>query len=300
VVNVRRKAIPDAPLDVESGTEGLHGTLHREEAGCGTGFVSLRAYSCKGVAMRVPPALILERMIRELPSASGQAPPVKAAGADTFHELMESAARVKTAAGQADEAQRQKLAVLLELITIGMSRSVMDALSGSDGDGEPSLAGIPLPPADLGITGLSPGESKDERSRGMDDMPAKGIDLEGIVDKASATYGVDRRLIVSVIRAESGFDPKATSPKGAMGLMQLMPETARALGVKDAYDPEENVMAGTRFLKDLLERYEGDVEKALAAYNWGPGNLERNPGRLPRETRTYIARIMGDYLGESG
>ncbi len=63
----------------------------------------------------------------------------------------------------------------------------------------------------------------------------------------------------------------------------------------DAYDPEQNVMAGTRYLKGLLERYDGDVEKALAAYNWGAGNLERSTGRLPEETRNYIARIMEDY-----
>jgi soluble lytic murein transglycosylase-like protein len=122
---------------------------------------------------------------------------------------------------------------------------------------------------------------------------ASGVD--DLIEKAAETHGVDEDLIRAVIRAESGFNPRATSPKGAMGLMQLMPATARSLGVSDAYDPEQNIMAGTRFLKSLLNRYEGDVGRALAAYNWGPGNVERHPDRLPRETRNYIARITADY-----
>ena len=115
--------------------------------------------------------------------------------------------------------------------------------------------------------------------------------VERIIDRSSREHGVGADLIRAVIRAESGFDPQATSPKGAMGLMQLMPETARDLGVNDPYDPAQNVMAGTRYLKRLLDRYEGNVDVALAAYNWGPGNVERNSGSLPEETKTYIARV---------
>jgi hypothetical protein len=115
--------------------------------------------------------------------------------------------------------------------------------------------------------------------------------LNRIIDRSSQKYGVGADLIRAVIRAESDFDPQATSSKGAMGLMQLMPETAGDLGVDDPYDPAQNVMAGTQYLKSLLDRYDGDTNVALAAYNWGMGNVERNPGRLPEETKTYITRV---------
>ncbi len=118
-------------------------------------------------------------------------------------------------------------------------------------------------------------------------------DIEGIIQKASSLYGVDSSLIRDVIEAESNFKPDAVSPKGAMGLMQLMPGTARELGVTDPLDPAENIMAGTRYLKKLLDRYDGSVPHALAAYNWGMGNLDSRRSRMPAETRNYVAKITG-------
>jgi Transglycosylase SLT domain len=120
---------------------------------------------------------------------------------------------------------------------------------------------------------------------------------EPFIQQASQTYGVDPALIRAVIRAESNFQNESTSPKGAMGLMQIMPGTAKDLGIRDAYDPQQNIMGGTRYLKGLLDRYSGDVPTALAAYNWGMGNVERHPEKLPRETRAYIGRIQ-QYLDE--
>ena len=123
--------------------------------------------------------------------------------------------------------------------------------------------------------------------------------LDPIISKASNRYGVDAGLIKAVIKAESNFNPTAVSHAGAQGLMQLMPGTARSLGVNDSFDPEQNVMAGTRFLSDLLKRYNGDLDSALAAYNWGPGNVDRKPDRLPRETRDYLARVKQLYSSYS-
>jgi soluble lytic murein transglycosylase-like protein len=119
--------------------------------------------------------------------------------------------------------------------------------------------------------------------------------LDGVISKASSRYGVDAGLIKAVIKAESNFNPTAVSHAGARGLMQLMPATARSLGVSDSFDPEQNVMAGTRFLRDLLDRYNGDVDSALAAYNWGPGNVDKRSGRMPAETRSYLARVKQLY-----
>lgn len=119
--------------------------------------------------------------------------------------------------------------------------------------------------------------------------------FDSIISRASRKYGVDAGLIKAVIKAESNFNPHAVSHAGARGLMQLMPATARSLGVEDSFDPEQNVMAGTRFLKDMLQRYNGDVDSALAAYNWGPGNVDRRPDRLPRETRDYLVRVKQLY-----
>ena len=126
--------------------------------------------------------------------------------------------------------------------------------------------------------------------------PSMHPGTDAIIEKASRRYGVDSGLIRAVIKAESNFNPRAVSSAGAQGLMQLMPATARGLGVSDSFDPEQNVMAGTRFLKDLLRRYDGNLDEALAAYNWGPGNVDKHgSSRLPRETRTYLVKVK-EYM----
>ena len=128
-------------------------------------------------------------------------------------------------------------------------------------------------------------------------QPAKSAPpLNQVVDSASAAYHLDPDLVNSVIHAESGFNAHAVSPKGARGLMQLMPGTASQLGVNDAFDPQANVTGGTRYLRELLERYHFDLIKALAAYNAGPERVEQYRGVPPfRETRAYVARIVHEY-----
>jgi soluble lytic murein transglycosylase-like protein len=116
-----------------------------------------------------------------------------------------------------------------------------------------------------------------------------------LADAAADKYGLPRKLVQSVIKAESAFQPKAVSPKGAVGLMQLMPGTSAMLGV-DANDPVQNVDAGARYLRDLLLKYDGKLWHALAAYNAGPGAVEKYNGVPPySETINYIRRIDADY-----
>ena len=128
-------------------------------------------------------------------------------------------------------------------------------------------------------------------------VPAKSpIGVNEVVNSASATFHLDPDLVNSVIHAESGFNSHAISPKGARGLMQLMPGTAGQLGVNDAFDPQANVDGGSRYLRELLERYNFDLVKALAAYNAGPERVDQYQGVPPfRETRAYVARIVHEY-----
>ncbi len=126
--------------------------------------------------------------------------------------------------------------------------------------------------------------------------PQPAPDLNEVVTSASATFHLDPDLVNSVIRAESGFNSHAVSPKGAQGLMQLMPGTAGKLGVSNAFDPQANVNGGSRYLRELLERYNFDLVKALAAYNAGPERVEQYKGVPPyHETRAYVARIVHEY-----
>lgn len=120
--------------------------------------------------------------------------------------------------------------------------------------------------------------------------------LTEVVNQASGRYRLDPDLVNSVIKAESGFNPRAVSPKGAQGLMQLMPGTASQLGVPNAFDPQANVEGGAKYLRELLERYNFDLRKALAAYNAGPQRVEQFGGIPPYyETRAYVARIVKDF-----
>ncbi len=125
-------------------------------------------------------------------------------------------------------------------------------------------------------------------------------EIDAAVDRAAVQHNVDPNLVRAVIKVESNFNPNAVSRKGAMGLMQLMPQTARQLNVANPFDPQQNVDAGVRHLKQLMENYGGDVKLTLAAYNAGPGNVARSGG-VPHfaETRNYVKRITQLY-GESG
>ncbi len=127
----------------------------------------------------------------------------------------------------------------------------------------------------------------------------EGSELRALAVEAARRHGLDPDLVLAVISVESGFRPQAVSPKGAQGLMQIMPRTAADLGVKDAFDPADNLDGGARHLLFLLQLYDGDLERALAAYNAGVGAVSRHRGIPPfRETRAYVKKVLERYRGK--
>ena len=125
---------------------------------------------------------------------------------------------------------------------------------------------------------------------------APRAEIDSLIEEYSAKNGLDADFVKAVVRQESGFNPKATSKCGAMGLMQLMPATAKGLGVTNAYDAEQNIYGGTKYLKGLLDRFDNNKELALAAYNAGPNAVKKYKGIPPyAETQNYVKSIMKSY-----
>lgn len=151
-----------------------------------------------------------------------------------------------------------------------------------------------------GISGLSLGRVNDRKltqisndnSRPFSSYLEGAIDLDGIFQKAADKYGVSVELLKAIGKAESDFTPDAVSKSGAQGIMQLMPATAAELGVRDPFDPEQNIMGGAKYISDLMKRYDGDTRLALAAYNAGMGNVARYGGVPPfKETQDYVVKV---------
>jgi soluble lytic murein transglycosylase-like protein len=126
---------------------------------------------------------------------------------------------------------------------------------------------------------------------------ARAVQYDPIIEKAATSNSVEADLLRAVIVVESGFNERARSKKGAMGLMQLMPDTARQYGASNAYDPKQNVHAGAKYLRSLLDRYGKNIKLALAAYNAGETAVDRNGGRIPpfAETQAYVPRVLKVY-----
>ena len=147
----------------------------------------------------------------------------------------------------------------------------------------------------IGLPGMFPGINVPAQP-GMPPSGPTSTQYDAYIKEASQKWGVDESLVKAVIQQESSFNPNACSSCGAQGLMQLMPETARSLGVQNAYDPQQNIMGGTRYLRGLLDRFNGDPRLALAAYNAGAGSVQKYGGVPPfAETQNYVSRIMANY-----
>jgi soluble lytic murein transglycosylase-like protein len=151
------------------------------------------------------------------------------------------------------------------------------------------------------IQGIVPDEVVDEIVEEVEkavaaDPTASGDGIRALAVAAAQRHGLDPELVLAVVSVESAFRPDAVSPKGAQGLMQLMPGTARELGVKDPLDPAANLDGGTRYLNALIRQYKGDLKRALAAYNAGAGAVKRHGGVPPyRETREYVQKVLERY-----
>lgn len=182
---------------------------------------------------------------------------------------------------------------------------VMESLLNavSDNEGNIDLDKLGLSQTDLNKLGYAGGERITNIYNDVKTSIDSGnTSIEEAVEMASRKYGIDRDLIMAVIKQESDFDPYSTSHAGAQGLMQLMPENSRDLGVTNPYDINQNIDGGTRYLRDMLDMYGNSKQLALAAYNAGPGTLRRRGvdtieeiSKLPYETRDYVKKVMKYY-----
>ena len=199
------------------------------------------------------------------------------------------AARIRVAGKPVDEALLCRAAdALAAHEELPMQAAELAAAAYCFGEAGCTLAVVELPDAGLAAE--------------LPQMPVCAVTAVGpdgvarLAERYAGQHGVEPRLVMAIIKVESGFDAKAVSSAGASGLMQLMPGTQRHLGVRDAFNPDENVEGGVRYFRSMLDRYGGNVSLALAAYNAGPANVDKYGGIPPfEETRNYVRKVLALY-----
>jgi hypothetical protein len=191
---------------------------------------------------------------------------------------------------------------VITLLTAAVLPAGAETYSAVDGEGTVHYTNTPTDPRYERL-GMFSGTREGWLRLPMPDPRRSQVDLTPYLDhirEAAARHGVPERLVSAIIRVESGFNPRAISRKGAQGLMQLMPATASGLGVRNAFDPRQNIDGGVRHLRGLLERLGDDLPLVLAAYNAGEGAVRSHRGIPPyRETQDYVTRIMGLLAAEA-
>ena len=252
------------------------------------------------MSIRSQSVLVLGTVLLALPAAAGDIRPVEEGGRRVYVNDVPSGQEVKA---------RQQTAAPVRLIywsnterrwkrvpkptpwALEQARSAAAEVSGE-------LAARPAVTAKSTLPAPTAAETDPNYRTISRGRSISASELDSLIEAAARRHGVDANLVRALIKVESNFNPRARSHKGAMGLMQLMPGTARALKVSDPYDPEQNVEGGVRHLRGLMDDHNGDVELSLAAYNAGSGAVQRYNGVPPyKETRNYVRRITQMYSG---